>query len=143
MYGCSTRRHTACISTASRKVGPSRANPLRKMGASMWTKGRGTISLNPAGPGLEVADSEEVTRPGPVVIDMPEHDGGGGAEADLVCGADHVEPFAGADLVRTEHLAHLVVEDLRRRPRQGAEPRVAKRGKEVANAGAPPSPRPG
>ena len=45
--GCSTSRATACISIASRKLGPERAWPLRHSGASMCTNGSGTNSVKP------------------------------------------------------------------------------------------------
>ncbi|MNQ90287.1 hypothetical protein D3C85_1056220 [compost metagenome] len=44
---CSTSRLTACISTASRRVGPERARPLCQMGDSICTNGRGTNSVKP------------------------------------------------------------------------------------------------
>ena len=47
MWGYKTRRATACISTASRKVGPLRERPFQKNGASIWTKGSGTNSVIP------------------------------------------------------------------------------------------------
>ena len=47
IFPCSASRATECINTASRNVGPLRALPLRYMGASMCTKGRGTNSVNP------------------------------------------------------------------------------------------------
>lgn len=45
--GNRTRRDTACISSASRSVGPARARPLRNIGASMCTNGSGTNSVKP------------------------------------------------------------------------------------------------
>ena len=75
----------------------------------------------PAGALLEIADVEEMRGPGLRPLDVPEHDGGGGAQAYPVRGLDHFEPFAGVELVRTDALAHLVVEDLGRRAGEAAE----------------------
>ena len=46
-------------------------------------------------------------------------------EADAVRRFDDVQPFGGAELIRTDHGANLVVEDFRRRARQAAEPGIA------------------
>ena len=40
-------RATACMSSASRNVGPRRDLPCRNIGVAMWTNGRGTNSVNP------------------------------------------------------------------------------------------------
>jgi hypothetical protein len=66
-------------------------------------------------------------------IDVAVHDRRGGLEADAVSGAHHVEPAIGADLVRTEHRANLIVQDLGRGPRQRAEARRLQRRQELAN----------
>ena len=50
----------------------------------------------------------------------------------LVRGTHHLEPLAGADLVRAEHGAHLIVEDLGRRARQRAQARLFSAGEEFA-----------
>jgi acetoin utilization deacetylase AcuC-like enzyme len=47
-----------------------------------------------AGALLQVAQMQQMRRPLPRVLDVPEHDGGGGAQPDLMGSADHVEPFA-------------------------------------------------
>src|SRR3546814_17258588 len=45
--GWNTSRAIACISNASRKLGPERARPFRQIGASICTNGNGTNSVNP------------------------------------------------------------------------------------------------
>ena len=57
-------------------------------------------------------------------------------------GLVHREPLLGRDLVRADHRAHLVVEDLGRRPRQRAEAERAQPRQVVRRAGARASPRP-
>ena len=57
-------------------------------------------------------------------LDGAEHDGDVGAQAHTVGGAVGLQPFLGVDLVRAQVAAHLVVEDLGRRARQGPQPRV-------------------
>ena len=68
---------------------------------------------------LQIADAQQVSRPVGISIDMAEHDRGGGAQADGVRIAHHIEPLFGVHLVRTDDGADLVVEDLGRRARQG------------------------
>ena len=63
--------------------------------------------------------------PVPVAVDVAEHDGGGRTEPDAVCRLHHLEPLHGGDLVRTQHRADFVVEDLGRGPGQRAETRRA------------------
>ena len=47
MTGWSAKRATACISTASRKVGPRRERPFSEIGVSIGTNGSGTNSVKP------------------------------------------------------------------------------------------------
>src|SRR5437879_2200341 len=57
---------------------------------------------------------------GPVMetVYVSEHDRGGRWQTGCVRCADHVEPFCGRQLVRADHAAHVVAEDLRRRTGQ-------------------------
>ena len=84
-----------------------------------------------AGLGLEVAECEEMARPGQRGLDMAEHDRRGRAETDLVRGAHHLEPRRGTDLVRADDGADLVVEDLGRGAGQRAEPRLLQHEEEI------------
>src|SRR6478752_8297554 len=54
-------------------------------------------------------------------LDVPVHDGRGGAQSTPVGGALHVEPLRGVDLVGADDGAYVVVKDFRRRSGQGAE----------------------
>ena len=93
--GCSASRATACISTASRKVGPKRLRPRSCIGASIGTNGSGTNSVKPPVRCLQAADAQQMARPVARRVDMAEHDGRGGAQADAMRGLDHVEPLRG------------------------------------------------
>ena len=71
---------------------------------------------------LEVANAVQVARDVDRALDMAEHDRRGRAEPDAVCGAHHLEPLLGVDLVGAEHGAHFVVKDLGGGAREAAEP---------------------
>ena len=121
MCGCSASRATACISTASRKVGPRRAAPLRYIGASMCTKGNGTNSVKPPVSACKSRTTRRcraqdrgcstcpymivdvVRRPRPCAV------------------LDDIEPLRRVHLVRADDGAHLVVQDLGGGARQGAQ----------------------
>ena len=77
MTGSSTSRATACISTASRKVGPLRALPL-EVDRRLHVHERQRHELGEAaGALLQLAHAQQVPRPVPVAVDVAEHDGGG------------------------------------------------------------------
>ena len=71
---------------------------------------------------LEVANAVQVARDVDRALDMAEHDRRGRAEPDAVRGAHYLEPLLRVDLVGAEDGAYLVVEDLRSRAGQTAEP---------------------
>ena len=119
--GCSTSRATECMITASRKVGPRRARPWRYIGASMCTKGSGTNSVKPP---VSTCRSRSASRWRDQASDvstwpymMVEV-----VRRPSLCAARCTSSHcAGVDLVGADDGAHLVVEDLGRRARQGAE----------------------
>ena len=74
-----------------------------------------------ARPLLLLPRPQQVPRPVLRPFDVPEHDRHVRAQADLVRRLVHRQPLLGRDLVRADHGPHLVVEDLRRRPRQRAQ----------------------
>ncbi len=84
-----------------------------------------------AGVLLQAADAQQVARPVDRLLDMPEHDGGGRAQADAVGGTHDRKPLLGRDLVGAEDVAHFVVEDLGRRAGQAAEAGLAQLGEVV------------
>ena len=86
-----------------------------------------------AGLDLQIADADQMPRPVLVALDVSEHDGRGRAKAEPMRGAHHVQPFVGADLVVAQRVAHLVVENFRRRARQGAEPGLLEPRQEFAD----------
>ena len=57
----------------------------------------------------------------PRLVDVAVHDGRGGAEAHAVRRFHHLQPLRRVDLVRADHGAHFVVENLRRGARQRVE----------------------
>jgi hypothetical protein len=56
------------------------------------------------------------------VIQVSEHDGGRRPQPHLVRRLDHLQPLARAHFIRTQHGAHLVVQNLGRRSGQRAQP---------------------
>ncbi len=68
-----------------------------------------------------------------VPLDMPVHDRDGTAQSDAVRGLHDFEPLAGLDLVGADHRADLVVEDLGRGARQGAQARRLQLAQEVGD----------
>src|SRR6185437_6272670 len=74
-----------------------------------------------SGAALKIADVQQMPRPVPVVIDMAEHDSGGGLEAKGVGRFDDFEPLGGRDLVWTDDGADFIVEDFRRGAGQRAK----------------------
>ena len=68
------------------------------------------------------ARSEQVPRPVPRRLDVPEHDRHVRAQADAVRGGVNLEPLLGRDLVGADERAHLVVEDLGGGAGERAEP---------------------
>src|SRR5438132_8898562 len=71
-----------------------------------------------------------------VTVGMPVHDRDRAPQARRVGGLDDFEPLAGLDLVRADHRADLVVEDLGRRTRQGAQPGRFQLAQEVGHGAA-------
>ena len=71
-----------------------------------------------AGLALQRTGTQHVPRPVLGLLDAAEHDRDVRAQADAVGDAMHLEPLLGVHLVGTQHGAHFVVEDLRRRARQ-------------------------
>ena len=117
-------RATACMSSASRKVGPRRALLLQVDRRAMCTNGSGTNSVNPP---VSFCRSRVRTMwraqctgcsTEPNMIVMFE------SQPDLVGGAVGLEPLLGVDLVGAEDRPDLVVEDLGRGARQRAQPGV-------------------
>ena len=58
---------------------------------------------------------------------MAVHDRGRRPQAQRVRGANHIQPLRRVDLVGRNHCTNVVVEDLRRGPRQRAEPGILQR----------------
>ena len=79
----------------------------------------------PARPPLLLARAEEVARPAPRRVGVPEHERHVRAQTDAMRRVVHGEPLRGRHLVGADHAAHLVVEHLGSRARQRAEPEVA------------------
>ena len=90
----------------------------------MCTKGSGTNSVKPPVSRLQVAQRQQVPRPVPGRLDMAEHDRGGRAQAEPMRGCAHASHCAVFTLSGQMIGADLVVEDLRGRARQRAEPAV-------------------
>ena len=88
----------------------------------------------PAGSLLQVADVQQVACPVFGPVDVPEHDGCRGPQSPPVRGLDGVEPLLCRQLVRAEHRANAVVENLRRGSGQAAEPRLNQAVEIVADA---------
>ncbi len=72
------------------------------------------------------ARPQQVASPVLGRLDVPEHDRHVRAQADAVRGCVHGEPLVGRDLVRADHRAHLVVQDLGGGPGKRAEAERAK-----------------
>ena len=123
MWGCSASRATACISTASRKVGPRRAAPLRYIGASICTKGNGTNSVKPP---VSACKSRKASRCRAqdsgcsicpyMIVDVVRRP----RPCAVLTTSSHSRRV---HLVRADDGAHLVVQDLGGGARQGAEAR--------------------
>ncbi len=75
-----------------------------------------------AGFSLDVAQHHQVSRPVERPVHMAEHDRGGRAQPHGVRRPHHIGPLPGVDLVGTDDLAYLVVQNLRRCARKSAEP---------------------
>ena len=72
--------------------------------------------------GLQVAQRQQMARPVQRPLDMAEHDGGGACAGRGECAVRATSSHSrGVDLVRADDGADLVVQDLRRGARQGAE----------------------
>ena len=74
--GCSASRATACISTASRKVGPWRAMPAQVHRRFHVHERQRHEFGEAAGLCLQVAQRQQMPRPGDRPLDMAVHDGG-------------------------------------------------------------------
>ena len=74
-----------------------------------------------SGAALKIADVQQMPRPVPLVIDMAEHDSGGGLDAKGVGRFDDFKPLGGRDLVWTDDGADFIVEDFRRGAGQRAK----------------------
>ncbi len=79
---------------------------------------------------LKFAQAQEVPRHLPRRFDVPEHQRGGGAKADLVGIAHHGKPLRRVELVRTDDGPHLVVQHLGGGSGQGVEARVFQQSQE-------------
>src|SRR5918998_2824428 len=81
--------------------------------------------------GLYIAQDEEVSGPVYRAFHVPEHDRRRGAQAQRVRYAHDLRPLGGVHLVGADDLAYLVLEDLRRRPRQRPQPRLLEQPEEL------------
>ena len=72
---------------------------------------------------LQIPDAQQMPRPMDRALGVAVHDRGRGAQPLAVRRAHHVQPLLRVDLVRRDDLPDLVVQDLRRRAGQGAQPR--------------------
>src|SRR6185436_10306744 len=70
---------------------------------------------------LQLADPHQMSRPVLETVDVAEHDGRRAPQAYAVRGLHDLEPLGGAQLVGTEYVAYLVIQDLGRRAGQGRE----------------------
>ena len=120
MWGWSASRATACMSTASRKVGPRRAAPLRYIGASICTNGNGTNSVKPPVSTCKSRKARRCRAQDSGMLDMPVHDRGCRAQAKAVRGPCDIEPLRRVHLVGADDGAHLVVQNLGGGAWQGA-----------------------
>ena len=91
---------------------------------------------------LQIAHAQDVARPMQRPVDVAEHDGGRGVEADRVRGLHDLEPLRRPDLVGADDGAHLVVEDLGGGAGQRAQARGFQLGEEYSAAAASVWPRP-
>ena len=63
-------------------------------------------------------------RPVQRLLDMAEHDGGGGTQPEFVRGLHHAEPLVCVHLVGADHLPHVVIENFSGGAGQAIEPRI-------------------
>jgi hypothetical protein len=129
---------TACIITASCRVGPILALPRRYRGASMCTNGSGTNSVMPPvrccnalqhAPTLSSEDLEQWSAnarhmrmcapdgqkmlcPVSRRVNVPKHDGARCPQAHCVCGLHHLDPLGSVKFVRADDAARTICEDL-------------------------------
>src|SRR2546421_9825427 len=66
----------------------------------------------PASALLQIAYGQQMPAPRAVVVDMPEHDGSGGAQTDVMGSFDDLEPLARVEFVRAKDLPDRVIENL-------------------------------
>ena len=123
--GCSASLDTACISTASRKRRSRARAPLAPQRRFHVHVAQRHEFGDAAGPLLQRAQALQMPRPVHGLLHVPEHDGGRRAQTHLVRGADDFQPFVGAQLVRADDGADLVIQNLGGRARQGREARIA------------------
>ncbi len=80
--------------------------------------------MNPPVSFCRARRADQVPRPVTGVLDGSEHDRDIRPQADAVRYTVHFEPPFGVDLVRAQDRSDLIVEDLRRRAWQGAQPGI-------------------
>ena len=68
-----------------------------------------------------------------VVVYMPEHDGSGGCQTQVVGCPDHVQPLLSIEFVRTDFGPDIVAENLRRSTRKGLETHFFQLSQEILN----------
>ena len=78
----------------------------------------------PVGLLLNIPDQSHVGGDMSGALDMAVHHCGTRGQADRVCGLDDLHPTGGVQLAGRQDIPDLVVEDLRRRSRQAADPRL-------------------
>ena len=88
----------------------------------------------PAGAVLDAGQGAQVGDPVPGVVDVAVHHGGAARQTESVRGLDHLDPRTRRQLALGQHPADVVVEDLRRRARDGAQAGVADLGQPVGDA---------
>src|SRR5207244_10169326 len=93
---------------------------------SLYVNERQGDELRKAGrSALLLARVDQMARPVPRALDVTEHHRHVRAQTDAMRCVVHVEPLRGRDLVRADHAAYLVVENLRGGPGQRAEAGLA------------------